>query len=88
MSDSSTISEILNGYFGSVFMSKNMVNELPEVKCMIIKDNDHTFTPQVIMKSCRICNKLSELKLHKAPSVDWMVPRILVENSEEQTFIA
>jgi len=40
VSESGVMCEILNDYFGSVFTSEDLVNELPETKCKFSKDND------------------------------------------------
>ena len=40
-SESGVMCEILNDYFGSVFMSEDLVNELPEARCNFNEDNDH-----------------------------------------------
>ena len=81
VSDNEVMCEILNDYFGSVFTSENDDNEWPEVRNMFVKDKNHMLrnieiTPDIIS------SKLSKLKINKAPGVDGLVPRILVENAD------
>ena len=38
-SESGVMCEILNDYFGSVFTSEDLVNELPEARCNFTEDN-------------------------------------------------
>ena len=74
--------EILkNDYFGSVFTSEDLVNELPEARCNFNEDNDHMLSSIEITQEI-IHNKLSKLNINKAPGVDGIVPRILVENAD------
>jgi len=81
MSDNEVMCEILNDYFGSVFTSENDDNEWPEVRNMFIKDKNHMLSNIEITQDI-ISSKLSKLKINKAPGVDGLVPRILVENAD------
>jgi len=73
--------EILNDYFGSVFTSADLVNELPEVRCNFNEDNDHILSGIAITQDI-IRNKLSKLKMNKVLGADGNIPRILVENAD------
>jgi len=73
--------ELLNDYFGSVFTSENDANALPEVKNMFDKGRNHMLSSIEITQNI-IVTKLNKLKINKAPWVDGIVPRILVENAE------
>jgi len=81
VSESGVICEILNDYFGSVFTSEDLVNELLETKCKFSTDNDHMLSNIEIMRDI-VLNKLNKLNSNKAPGVDGIFPRILVENSD------
>jgi hypothetical protein len=81
VSEGGIMCDILNVYFGSVFTSENLVNELPEVRCNFGEDNDHMLSDIELTQDI-ICNKLNKLNSNKAPGVDGIVPRILVENSD------
>jgi len=74
--------EILNDYFGSIFTSEDLVNELPEVKFYFNEDRDHLPSGIEISQDKISRSKLSQLKINKAPDVDGIVPRILVENAD------
>jgi len=80
-SESGVMCEILNDYFGSVFTSEDSMNELPEVRSNFNEDNDHMLSSIEITQDI-IRNKLSKLKINKAPGVDGIVPRLLVENAD------
>jgi hypothetical protein len=67
--------------FGSVFTSENGHDELPEVRNMFVKENNHMLSNIEITQDI-ISSKLSKLKINKAPGVDGLVPRILVENAD------
>jgi len=71
----------LNAYFGSVFTSEDLVNELLETKCKFSKDNDHMLSKIEITRDV-VLNKLNKLKSNKAPGVDGIVHRKLVGNSD------
>ena len=73
--------EILNEYFGSGFTSENVNNVLPEVKYMFDKDSNHMLK-NIELTQDLIASKLSKLKVNKAPGVDGIVPRILMENAD------
>ena len=79
--ESGVMCEILNGYFGSVFTSEDLVNELREARYNFNEDNDHMLSSIEITQDI-ICNKLSNLNINKAPGVDGIVPRIVVENAD------
>jgi len=81
VSESGVMCKILNDYFGSVFTSEDLVNELRDIKCKFSKDNDHMLSNIEIMRDI-VLNKLNKLNSDKAPCVDGIVPRILVENSD------
>jgi len=81
VSESCVMCEILNDYFGSVFTCEDLVNELPETKCKFSKDNDHMLCNIEITRDI-VLKILNKLKSNKAPGVDGIVPRILVENSD------
>ena len=73
--------EILNEYFANVFTKEDIVEELPEVKTRFQNDescmlNDVELSPDIVL------NKLTKLKLTKAPGLDGIVPRLLVENAD------
>ena len=57
------------------------MNELPEVKCFFNQDKSHMLSNIVLTQEI-ISNKLSILKINKAPGVDGIVPRLLVENAD------
>jgi len=79
--ESGVMCEIMNYYFGSFFTSEDLVNELLETKCKFRKDNDHMLSNIEITRDI-VLDKLNILKSNKAPGVDGIVPRILVENSD------
>jgi len=81
VSESGVICEILNNYFGSVFTSDDLVNELPKTKCKFSTDNDHMLSNIEITRD-NVLNKLNKLNSNKVPGVDGIVPRIKVENSD------
>jgi len=81
VSEKEEMCNLLNEYFGSVFTSENSVNELPEVKCLFNEDKSHMLRDIEITKDS-ISNKLSKFKANKAPGVDGIVPRLLVENAD------
>jgi len=78
---SGAICEVLNDYLGSVFTSEDLVNELPETKCKFSTDNHHMLSNVEITRDI-VLNKLNKLNFNKAPGVDGIVPKILVENSD------
>jgi len=80
VSESGVVCEILNDYFGLVFTSEDVVNELSETKCKLRKESDHMLSIVDITRDI-VLNKLSKLKSNKAPGVDGIVPKIRVENS-------
>jgi len=41
VSDNDVMCKILNSYFGSVFMSENVNNDLLEVRSMFVEDKNH-----------------------------------------------
>ena len=81
VSDNELMCEMLNGYFGSVFTSENGHDELPEVRNMFVKEKNHMLSSIEITQDI-ISSKLSKLNMNKAPGVDGLVPRILVENAD------
>ena len=81
VSDNEVMCEILNEYFGSVFTSEDDINALPEVKHIFDKDSNHMLS-KIELTQDIIASKLSKLKINKAPGVDGIVPRFLVENAE------
>jgi len=78
VSDNEVMYEILNSYFGFVFMSENVSNDLPKLRNMVVEDNNHMLN-NIKITQYIISSKLSKLKINKAPGVDGLVPRILVE---------
>ena len=81
VSDNEVMCEILNEYFGSVFTSENVINVMPKVKYMFDKDSNHMLKNIELTQNI-IASKLSKLKVSKAPGVDGIVPRILIENAD------
>ncbi|MGE5822000.1 MAG: RNA-directed DNA polymerase [Nitrososphaerota archaeon] len=81
VSDNEVMCEVLNDYFGSVFTSETDVNALPEVNNMFDKDSNHMLNSIELTQNI-IVSKLRKLKINKAPGVDGIVPRILVENAD------
>ena len=79
--DNEDMGSLLNKYFGSVFTSENFVNELPEVQFFLNKDKSNMLS-NIVLTQDMISNKLSKLKINKAPGVDGIVPRLLVENAD------
>jgi len=79
VSESGVICEILNDYFGSVFTSEDLVNELPETKCAFSKDNDHMLR-KIEFTRAIVLNKLKQLNSNKTQGADEIVSRILVDN--------
>ena len=82
-SDDLKMSEILNTYFGSVFNKEEINSTMSEIKVKITNDMDKltsvTVNKQIIYK------KIMNLKPNKAPGVDGIIPRILIENAENLT---
>ena len=78
VSDNGVMCEILNEYFGSVFTSENVNDALPQVKYMFDKDSNHMLS-NIVLSQDTIASKLSKLEANKAPGVDGIVPRILIE---------
>ncbi|MGE5822757.1 MAG: reverse transcriptase domain-containing protein [Nitrososphaerota archaeon] len=81
ISDVEEMSNILNQYFGSVFTEEIDDEVLPEVKLGFTEDSSHMLRDIDITTEI-IYNKLKKLKLNKAPGVDKIVPRLLVENAD------
>jgi len=81
VSEKEEMCNLFNEYFGSVFTSENSVNELPEVKCFFNEDKSHILSIIVLTRDIT-SNKLSKLKVNKAPGVDGIVPRLLVQNAD------
>ena len=79
VTDNAEMSNILNEFFSSVFTDENRLEELPEVKQKFNEDNNHMLRIVSLTKEC-VLTKLLRLKINKAPGVDDIVPRILVEN--------
>jgi len=73
VSDKEEMCNFLNEYFGSVFTSENSVNELKNV---FNEDKSHMLRDIGLTKDI-IANKLSKLKVNKAPGVDGIVPNWL-----------
>ena len=80
VTDNAEMSNILNDFFSSVFTDENRLEELPEVKQKFNEDNNHMLRTISLTKEC-VLTKLLRLKINKAPGVDDIVPRILVENA-------
>jgi endonuclease/exonuclease/phosphatase family metal-dependent hydrolase len=81
VSEKEKMCNLLNEYFGSVFTTENSVNELPEVKCFFNEDKSHMLSNIVLTRDI-ISIKLSKLKVNKAPGIDGIVPRLLVETAD------
>ena len=82
ISENSSICNILNNDFGSVFNEEKNVDVMPEVKCLFNEDNSCMLNSIDISQET-IIKKLCNLKINKAPGVDGIIPKILVENSVE-----
>ena len=80
VSNNESISNILNDYFGSVFTTENDFDEMPEVKQKFM-ESDNRMLREVIFSRKTVEDKLRKLKINKAPGVDGIVPRILIENA-------
>ena len=80
VTDNAEMSNILNEFFGSVFTDENILEQLPEVKRSFNEDNNHMLRTVSLTREC-VLTKLLKLKINKAPGVDDIVPRILVENA-------
>jgi len=80
VSNNEVMCEILNSYFGSVFTSEN-VDDLPKVRNMFEEEKNHMLNNIEITQDI-ISSNLSKLKINRAPSVDRLVPRILVKNAD------
>jgi len=63
VSESGVMCEILNDYFGSVFMFEDLVNELLEARCNFSENNNHMLSGIEITQD-NIRNKLSKLKIN------------------------
>lgn len=74
--------DLLNDYFGSVFTTENRLNDVLEVKCLFNEDKCHMLNSIEIAWDILI-RILRNLKLNKAPGVDEIVLRILIENNVE-----
>ena len=72
---------LLREYFGSVFTSENSLNNLPEVK-FFFNQHKSNMLSNIVLTQEITSNKLSKLKVNKAPGVDGIVPRLLVENTD------
>jgi hypothetical protein len=81
VSESDEMCVLLNEYFGSVFTTENITDELPEVKCLFDKDKSHMLSKIVLSKDI-VATKLHKLRINKAPGVDGIVPRLLTENAD------
>lgn len=79
--DKMVMSDMLNGYFGSVFTEENDEDELPEVECRFKDGNTHMLST-INLTEESIFSKLKKLKINKAPGTDQIVPRLLIENAE------
>ena len=69
VSDNSSICNLLNKYFGSVFNEEKNIDEIPEVKCLFTEDNS-CMLKSINLTRKTIIEKLCELKLNKAPGSD------------------
>jgi len=58
VSDNEVMCKILNSYFGSVFTSEIVSNDLPEVRNMFVEENNHMLNNIEIKKDI-ISSKLS-----------------------------
>ena len=72
--------EILNEYFGSVFTEECEIKVIPEVNCKFFGEDSRMLRTINISEDV-IINKIKRLKIGKAPGVDNIVPRILLENA-------
>jgi endonuclease/exonuclease/phosphatase family metal-dependent hydrolase len=80
-SDHEEMCNILNDYFGTVFTEESIVGKLPEV-IKNGKDDNGSMLSNVDITKEDISKRLKNLKVNKAPGVDEIVPRILIENAD------
>ena len=73
--------DILNRFFASVFTEEKDTDKMPEVKQKFNKDSDHMLKDIDITRDL-VLTKLKRLKVNKAPGVDNIATRILIENAE------
>jgi hypothetical protein len=78
VSNHEEICSLLNEYFSSVFTDEKTVDALPEVKNMLLEGNNHMLSNVVITRE-EIIKRLRNLVVNKAPGVDGIVPRVLME---------
>ena len=78
-SDNINMCGILNSYFGSVFTREIEDKGLPEVTSKITHNKNHI--TRIKLTKDMVFNKLKSIKPNKAPGVDEIVPRILLENA-------
>jgi hypothetical protein len=71
---------ILNEYFGSVFTEEVVGDKLPEVTNIVIEEGRHMLSSLDITRT-DIVKILKSLIVNKAPGVDGIVPRLLIENA-------
>jgi hypothetical protein len=80
-SDHEEMCNILNDYSGTVFTEESVVGKLPEV-IKNVKDDNGSMLSNVDITKEDINKRLKNLKVNKAPGVDEIVPRILIENAD------
>jgi hypothetical protein len=80
-SDHEEMCNILNDYFGTVFTEELIVGKLPEI-IKNVKDDKGSMLSNVDITKEDINKRLKNLKVNKAPGVDEIVPRILIENAD------
>ena len=75
------MSEMLNDYFSSVFTDERAYPALPTIQD-ILKEDQSKLLLDLHITSDMVLKRLKHLKLNKAPGVDKLVPKILIETAE------
>lgn len=81
ITDDSSMSRIFNEYFASVFTDESLHPRLPPIQNMF-KEDDSEMLLDIYVTEDMVLKKLKGLKANKAPGVDNIVPKILIETAE------
>jgi ribonucleases P/MRP protein subunit RPP40 len=77
------VCNILNEYFSSVYTEENITDDIPHIsntRELFLGDQQEVLHDIFITEEV-VYNRLKKLKINKAPGVDGLVPRILVETA-------
>jgi hypothetical protein len=81
VTDDESISKLLNDYFSSVFTDESLNPVLPIVQDLFKEDQSKKLLDFDIIES-NVVQRLRGLKVNKAPGVDKIVPKFLIETAD------